>query len=485
MVTQSEVADMMGTPELWRQIIPVAIIGLSWLSVGIGLAFTAVTGLDMVQEGILTSDQLYLFASIFMIGMSLGGPLGSQLLDKFGRKVTFLCVCCVSVLGWVTVASNTKPAILYIGRLLIGLSSGLSFIAGNVYTSEITTGRLRGKLTMVLNVTLTGGFLMTMTVGVYLPWRYLALLAAAVLVVSMVGTLLLPDSPRWLLLNNRRSEAKEALCTLRGVHVDIQPELVEMEQSVLASVSASFTLSHLRDRGYYKPALLSFLVTFIQQASGSSIFLSYLDIILRQGGWKDTNVPTISVGVTQFIAGLASIYAIARVGRRAILFINMVVMCVSEVVIGFMFYFKDVLGQEGSKYLCLTAILLYFFSFNIGVGAVCPLLRTELLPTKLRATVSGFVSFWAWIGAFVLTQGYPYVAAALNEYGAFWILASVLLISIVVVFVVLPETKDLSLEEIEALFAEGDRYKILTTRQTLLNTSALQPTTLQTYGSRS
>ena len=123
MVTQREVADMTETPELWRQIIPVAIIGLSWLPVGIGMTFTAVTGLHMVQEGILTSDQLYLFASIFMIGMSLGGPLGTLLLDKFGRKVTFLCVCCVSVLG---VASNTKPAILYIGRLLIGLSSGLS-----------------------------------------------------------------------------------------------------------------------------------------------------------------------------------------------------------------------------------------------------------------------------------------------------------------------------------------------------------------------
>ena len=140
---------------------------------------------------------------------------------------------------------------------------------------------------------------MTMTVGVYLPWRYLALLAAALLVVSMVGTLLLPDSPRWLLLNNRRSEAKEALCTLRGVHVDIQPELVEMEQSVRASVSASFTLSHLRDRGYYKPALLSLLVTFIQQASGSNILLSYLQARSHGGArgaqppWKNLSPPRL------------------------------------------------------------------------------------------------------------------------------------------------------------------------------------------------
>ena len=486
MVTQREVADMTETPELWRQIIPVAILGLAWPSFGIGQTFPAVAGLDMVQEGILTSDQFYLFASVYMIGASLGGPLGSPLLDKFGRKVTSLVVCCVSVLGCVLLASSTKPAFLYIGRLLMGLSMALTFVAANVYTSEITTCRLRGILTMILNMNYTGGFFLSMTVGLFIPWRYLALVAAAFPAISMVGTLLLPESPRWLLLRNRRSEAREALRTFRGVHVDIQREFVEMEQSALAAISSPLTLTHLREGRYYKPALLSFLVAFIQQASGASVFLSYLELILNHGGWKDTDAPTISVSVTQFMAGLASLYAVARFDRRSLLLISMVVMCMSEVVIGFIFYFKDVLGQEASKCLCLTAILFYMFAFDTGVGPITPLLRTEVLPIKLRATVSGFGIFCAWLGAFVLTQGYPYVAAALNEYGAFWILASVLLISIVVVFVVLPETKDLSLEDIEALFAEGDRYELLPTQQTLLSTSTLQPkNTLQSYGSAS
>ena len=265
---------------LWRQVLPALLIHFNGLPIGMGLAFTSVAVTSMVSEGVITTEQHYIFASIYMIAVAVCSPLGAPLVDRFGRKLMSIVMSSVSVFGWVVIASTSAALPLCLGRSLTGISFGFVAVIANVYVVEITTKKVRGMLGMVYSTMATAGILVDLVIGSILPWRYLALLGAAISAAILLGTLVIPESPRWLLQRGRPEEAMTELPRLRGRHADIHAKYTEME--ACSSSSFSVSIGTLLHPTYVKSIILSFAVALTTHLPGMSIVFSYLDVILKR-----------------------------------------------------------------------------------------------------------------------------------------------------------------------------------------------------------
>ena len=441
----------------WRQILPALLINFNCLPTGMGLAFTSVAAASMVSEGVLTEEQRYIFASIYLIAAAVACPLGAPLLDRFGRKPMSIVMSSVSVIGWVLIATTSAAVPLYLGRLLTGISLGFVGVTANVYVVEITTDRLRGILGVVCGVMVNFGILIDLLVGSLLPWRYLALLGAAVSTVLLLGTLTVPESPRWLLLRKRPHEAMTELLRLRGPHADIHDEYTEMKISAEASASVSVSTGTLLRPRYVKPFLLSNAVSVIFQIPGTVIVFSYLDVIVSRSGWNENvATPTMLLGVAQFAAAILSIYVVAVAGRRPIVLVSLLVIVFSCAILGCVYYFEHMLTNLTYKWISLVLLFVYFTTFAIGVRSVVYLIRSELLPTRIRSAATSWACSLSYTIGFAMTESYPYVLGVIHDYGVFWMFATLSFISLLFIYLFIPETKDKSLEEIEIAFQETE-----------------------------
>ena len=403
----------------------------------------------MVSEGVLTREQLYIFVSVFLIASAIGAPLGAPFVDRFGRKPMSMVMSSVSAIGWILIASTSAAVPLILGRALTGISFGFVAVTATVYVVEITTERFRGMLGIVYNVTITTGILVVLLIGSILPWRYLALLGAAISVAILLGTLVIPESPRWLLLRGRPEEAMTELLRLRGSHEDIHNEYTDMETSAESSSSIG-TLLHPR---YAKSIFLSNGISAVNILPGWTIVISYLDVILSRTGWnEDLSTPRMLLGVSQFVAAILSIYVVAVTGRRGILLLSLSIIVFSSATLGCVIYFGHMLNNSTYKWLSWTLLFLYIVAFDIGPGPVSTLVRSEVLPTRVRAPATSCVIFLSWVIGFIMTQTYPYIREVIHDYGVFWVFAALSLICFLFIYFFLMETKDKSLEEIEMGF---------------------------------
>ncbi|QHT71477.1 sugar porter family MFS transporter [Rhodocytophaga rosea] len=371
--------------------------------------------------------------SISLWGTVLGALFGGYPTENLGRKVTLIAVGVMFTISALGTALAISPYMFSCFRFIGGLAAGIGSIAAPSYISETSHATHRGKLGMLFQLNIVTGILLAYLSNYTFTgidsadsdWRWML---GIMVVPAFLYTLLLftiDESPRWLMLK-RKDEALKNL------------DLVKNEDSTLANAG-------LFSGKYTKALVLSFLIAFFNQFSGISFILFYAPEILEKAGYGTAQslLSAVSIGVVNLVFTLVGISLIDRIGRKKLMYVGSVGYIISLTMVACGFYYGLPAG------FTLIFVLLFIVSHAVGQGAVIWVFIAEIFPTQIRAFGqawgSGLLNSFA---AMITLFG----AVFINEFAPWIIFASFALLMVLQLLFtafIMPETKGVSLEELE------------------------------------
>lgn len=381
-------------------------------------------------------------------GTVVGALLGGFPTDQLGRKKTLFWIGIFYFVSAIGSALAADPFTFAFFRFLGGLGVGASTIAAPAYISEIAPANDRGKLVALYQFNIVLGILVAFLSNYLLSglgenaWRWMVGVEAAPALVYTLMVLGVPRSPRWLLVKKHDREAAAKTLRLINPAIDVEAEMERIlsDQVDVVKGETIFTPK-------YRFALtLAFLVAFFNQFSGINAFLYYAPRIFEIAGLEKSSalLSSVGIGVTNLIFTLIGLALIDRFGRRQLMYIGSVgyIISLSLVAVAFMLQIK---GMAVPVFL-----FLFIASHAIGQGAVIWVFISEIFPNHLRASGQAFGSSVHWILAAVIPSLVPVLFKSIGAAPVFGIFAFMMVLQLIFVWRLMPETKGMSLEALEA-----------------------------------
>ncbi|MFM2368051.1 MAG: hypothetical protein RL619_347 [Bacteroidota bacterium] len=396
-----------------------------------------------------------LFHGIFIMSMALWGTVFGALFggipcDKLGRKKTLFWIGILFLVSALGSALAPNPYIFSFFRFIGGIGVGASSVAAPIYISEISTAKNRGKLVALFQFNIVFGILIAFFSN-YLfegfagenDWRWMIGIVAVPAFIYSIIILQIPDSPRWLILKKR--DDITGLKVLEMIYS--KEEALENFEEIKKDVIDSKVKETIFSKKYKLPVILAFLLAFFNQLSGINFILYYAPEILEMAGLgsKESLMNSILIGLTNLIFTIVGMRLIDVLGRKQLMIIGSIGYIVSLAMVAFAFH-----NNLGSIILMIS-ILVFIASHAIGQGAVIWVFISEIFPNNVRANGQSFGTGIHWIFAALITLAGPVVIDLFKEnpWPIFAFFAFMMVLQLVFVLFMMPETKGLSLEELE------------------------------------
>ncbi len=376
--------------------------------------------------------------------------------DIFGRKAALLFTACLFGFGALLCAFAETETALLIGRLLLGFAIGIGSFSAPLYIAEISDEKSRGALVTINQLAIVSGILISYIISFVLTpfgaWRWMLGLSFVPAAILFFSALKLPPSPRWLMTKQRVEEAKKILIQIHG------PEKANEEMAQLNLIMAQKQLSFRETfRGnYLKVIFLGIFVSILTQAVGINAIIYYAPTIFEATGFSQATgatLATVGIGLINFIFTIVAIYLLDRVGRRKLLLTGTCGIVLSLIVLTIGFSMG--LGNYSFDYIILGSMLFFIACQAIGTGPACWLIPSEIFPLKIRGAGMGLAVACNWGANVVVAFLFPIV---LDRFGAaisFGIFLVIAIIAYCYFYVKVPETKNVSLEQIEKNLARN------------------------------
>jgi SP family galactose:H+ symporter-like MFS transporter len=427
-----------------------------------GLLFGYDTGvisgaiLFIEQEFALSSLYIGIVVSAVLIGAVIGAAVGGDLADHVGRRKMILVAALIFALGAIGTAAAPNIFLLIIGRIVVGVAIGIASEVAPLYISEVAPAKARGSLVSLNQLAITIGIVVSYLVDYALApisgWRYMMLLAVIPAAILGLGMIPLPDTPRWLVNHNEPDEARKVLKRIRG-NVDVEKELGEIQQGLKTQKAGRAELLN----PLVKPALIiGVALAVFQQVTGINTVIYYAPKIFQFAGVTSSSAAifaTLLVGVVNVVFTVVAILLLDRVGRRPLLLVGLAGMVSSLVLLGVSFYLTSLLGLLGD--LATVGLMLYVASFAIGLGPVFWLLISEIYPLKVRGLAMSIASEANWGSNLIVALTFLTLIQFIGRSGTFWFYAVIGAFAFVFAYLLVPETKGRTLEEIENHWRAG------------------------------
>ncbi|KAL0859417.1 hypothetical protein ABMA27_010596 [Loxostege sticticalis] len=459
-----------------RQCFVTAGVCLNILGHGAVVGFTAflIPGLRKPESHIKTTvtDESSI-ASIVGIALIVGNFTMTPLMGSIGRKKSHILTIFPILIGWFTIILADSVTTLVVARFLQGISMGMHAPLGAVIVAEMTHPANRGAFLSCISLSLATGIFICHTVGTYLTWQQSALAMSFIPFCSLIGIIFSPESPAWLISKGRYDEAAEVFYWLRGHSEEEDAELERMitvqnmvKKSSVAGQKLSFNtrikrgLKYLsesfRKPEFYKPVSIMFFMYIVYQFSGINVITSYALDIIKQVVGPEANAKLLMVAmdVARIICNICAVFVMRKLKRRTVLFCSGMVVVMAYFAKGVFVYAK----QSGSLPTVMQGqwlpilILAVYVSMTVGLTTVPFAISGEIFPLEYRGLAGG-ISALPWsINFFVAVKCFPILTVNIGMPLTYLLYGCVLMISLVFLYFLLPETKDKTLQEIEDKF---------------------------------
>jgi len=396
----------------------------------------------------LNSFQEGFAVSILLVGCMAGAALAGALSDKIGRRRLLLLSAVCFAVSAVGAALCRDLALFVAARLVGGLGVGAASILSPLYISEISPARIRGSMVSLNQLTIVIGILVAYFAGWALAgigpsnWRWMFGVMALPAAVFFVLLFRVPESPRWLIKQNREEEAVAVLARING-RAAAEAEARDIRETIALE---SGSIRELFRPGLRRALVLGVVLAVFQQITGINTVIYYAPRIFEQAGLERVSalMQSTIVGAVNALLTLVAIFWVDKLGRKPLLLAASGGMGVSFALLGGAFFFKLFAGPW-----VLVLVLLYIAFFAMAMGPIVWVVIAEIFPTRVRGRAMAMAIVCLWAADFVVSLTFPVMADALSEAFTFWIYAVICAASFVFILFALPETKGKSLEEIE------------------------------------
>jgi MFS transporter, SP family, arabinose:H+ symporter len=401
----------------------------------------ALWGLSPELHGIAMASALY--------GTVLGSLFGGWPTDRFGRKATLLWIGVLYFVGAVGSALAPNVACFIAARAIGGLGIGISTIAAPLFISEIAPPKSRGRLAGMFQFNIVFGILIAFVSNALLAgigdnaWRWMLGVAAFPSLLYALLCLGLPESPRWLL--GKKGDRAAGMKVLQRIEPDAPSSQIDAEANeIIAASSTQSSSANFWARRLQKPILLAILIAFFNQLSGINAILYFAPRIFELTGLgaKAALLQSVGIGVTNLIFTFVGLWLIDRLGRRTLLFIGSFGYIASLGLVAWAFF-----TQHFS--IVPACIFAFIAAHAIGQGAVIWVFIAEIFPNRHRAEGQSLGSFTHWVFAALLTTFFPKMVSAFPPGYVFSFFACMMVLQLLWVATMVPETKGVPLEHIQ------------------------------------
>ncbi|MEZ4810357.1 MAG: sugar porter family MFS transporter [Allomuricauda sp.] len=422
---------------------------------------------DIWNTNWFLGDSIFTFHGIFIMSMALWGTVLGSLFggvptDRLGRKKTLFWIGVLYFVSAVGSALAPEAYSFSIFRFIGGVGVGASSVAAPVYISEISTAENRGRLTALYQFNIVFGiliaFISNYLIGVIfnenVAWRWMLGIEGLPALIYTLMVLKIPNSPRWLLLKDKEESVVIKSLTLLGI--DSEQASIHLTQiKVAMQDSLEKHKESLFSGRYNKSLVLAFLIAFFNQLSGINFVLYYAPEILERAGLAsgESLFSSISIGFVNLIFTFVGIALIDKFGRKQLMYIGSIGYILSLAMVGWCFY------SGASSILLLIFILVFIASHAVGQGAVIWVFISEIFPNKVRSYGQSWGTGTHWVFAALITLLTPtFLDSEIgifkeNPWPIFIFFSLMMVLQLLWVIFMMPETKGISLEELGKLLS--------------------------------
>ncbi|SCU81466.1 LAMI_0B06370g1_1 [Lachancea mirantina] len=440
-------------------------------------------GTDL-DNRVLTYGDKEIITAATSLGALISSIVAGTAADIWGRKPCLMFSNVLFLIGTILQISAHSFWQMAVGRLIMGFGVGIGSLIAPLFISEIAPKMIRGRLTVINSLWLTGGQLIAYGCGagldkVHNGWRILVGLSLIPTVTQFVCFLFLPDTPRYYVM---KGELEKAAHVLGKSYQDAPSDLIDQKIHELSVLNKTIPGDTVWARVWntvvkihtvpanFRALIIGCALQGIQQFCGWNSLMYFSGTIFETVGFSNSTAVSIVVAGTNFIFTLVAFFAIDRIGRRVILLIGLPGMCVSLIVCAIAFHFMDIkfegngaahVGNGGFSawgIVVIVAIIVYAAFYALGIGTV-PWQQSELFPQAVRGVGTSYSTATNWSGSLVIASSFLTMLQNITPTGTFAFFAALAFISTIFCYFCYPELSGLELEEVQMILADGFNIK--------------------------
>lgn len=381
---------------------------------------------------------------------SIAGPLfGMWLCDAYGRRKTLVIASICFMVSAIGTALPQNLVVFCLWRAIGGIGVGLAAMTSPMYIAEISPPHLRGRLVTVNQLAIVLGINLAVIVSYFLSfgghWRWMFASEVIPILLLMIGLYFAPRSPRWLLAKGKKAEALQVLTKISG-ETTAKQECIDIEQELTTEAGS---LKELFSPILRKALFIGIVIMIFQQINGVNMMLIYGPTILVDAGIGNTSQAiffTIFLNLIILISTIIAFWLVKLYGRRQILMIGVSGMALGHLIMASVFFLN------ASPFINLAAMFIAAGSFTLSLAPLGWIIVSEIFPNRIRGKAVAIVCFILYASSFLCAQLFPMVTHGFETVmghpgGAYLIFASICISCVLFCWRVLPETKDIPLEQ--------------------------------------